>query len=60
MTDRTTAGEPDRYVFIERAKCPACGSSNLQTIRSRNQGDGSTERRTQCRQCFHRFFVVVE
>lgn len=54
------AGERLRYVFIEKARCPACGSAALQTIRSKDQGDGTTERRTQCRVCFHRFFVVVE
>jgi len=56
----TAAAESVRYVFIERARCPACGSTDLQTIRSRPQGDGTTERRTQCRGCHHKFFVIVE
>ena len=54
------AGESLRYVYIERARCPACGSADLQTIRSKDQGDGTVARRTQCRQCFHKFVVVVE
>ena len=56
----TDATERLAYVFIERARCPACGSADLQTLRSKNQGDGTTERRTQCRTCFHKFKVVVE
>ena len=47
-------------VFITRARCPACGSADLQTIRSEDQGDGSTLRRTFCRACFHKFRVIVE
>jgi hypothetical protein len=59
-TDEPRGAEPDRYVFIERAKCPACDSPNLQTIRSQRQDDGTTRRRTRCRTCEHLFFVVVE
>ncbi|MCX7424830.1 MAG: hypothetical protein NTW96_04285 [Planctomycetia bacterium] len=55
-----TGAEPERYVFIRRPQCPKCGSANLQTVRSKAQGDGTVERRTQCRSCYHRFFVVVE
>jgi hypothetical protein len=50
----------DRYVYIERTHCPDCGQTDLQTIRSEDQGDGSTKRRTQCRKCFYKFFVIVE
>jgi len=60
ITDEPLGAEPLRYVYIERPRCPKCGSIDLQTIRSRNQGDGTIERRTQCRGCFHKFFVVVE
>jgi len=60
MNTTTDAGENMRFVFIERPRCPKCGSADLQTVRSKNQGDGTVERRTQCRICFHRFFVVVE
>ena len=59
-TTEPAGDESLRYVFVERTRCPACGSSDLQTIRSKDQGDGTVERRTQCRSCFHRFFVVVE
>ena len=34
------AGESLRYVYIDRARCPACGSVNVKTTRSVNQGDG--------------------
>jgi hypothetical protein len=59
-TDDPAGAEWDRLVFIVRPRCPRCGSADLQTIRSKDQGDGTVERRTQCRSCFHRFFVVVE
>ncbi len=36
-----TADDSLRYVHIERPRCPACGSADLQTIRSKDQGDGS-------------------
>lgn len=52
--------DPESYVFIQRARCPQCGCADLQTIRSRTEADGTVERRTQCRVCFARFFVVVE
>ena len=55
-----SADESLRYVFIPRPRCPACGSTSLQTIRSNDQGDGTTARRTACRECGHRFFVIVE
>ena len=49
-----------RYVYIERPRCPVCGSTNLQTIRSKDQRDGSVSRRTACKECGHRFFVIVD
>jgi transcriptional regulator NrdR family protein len=52
--------DPTQFVFIQRPHCPACGSADLQTIRSKDVGDGIVERRTQCRSCFHKFRVVVE
>lgn len=60
MPDEPRGAESLRYVFIERTRCPVCGSADLQTVRSKNQGDGTVERRTQCRGCFHKFIVVVE
>jgi hypothetical protein len=49
-----------RYVFLERPKCPVCHSPGIRTIRSENQGDGTMRRRTQCRDCQHVFFVIVQ
>lgn len=54
------AAEATRYIFIERAHCPACGSIDLQTLRSQQQGDGVIQRRTLCRTCGHKFFVILE
>jgi DNA-directed RNA polymerase subunit RPC12/RpoP len=56
-----TADDSLRYVFIERPRCPACGSTELQTVRSKSdKTDGSTSRRTACKECGHKFFVIVE
>jgi hypothetical protein len=54
------AGERDRYVYIEKARCPVCGSDDLKTQHSEDQGDGSTKRDTLCRGCGWKFFVVEE
>jgi hypothetical protein len=66
MTDPTEYGDdrlsrPDRLiVFIERPRCPWCGSLNLQTQRSLRQRDGSRKRITVCRDCATNFDVIVE
>lgn len=49
-----------RYVFVERTRCPACGATDLQTLRSKTDQDGSVSRRTACRTCGHKFFVILE
>ncbi len=51
-----------RYVFVQRVavQCPACNSTDLKTLRSKDQGDGTRARRTKCMCCDHRFFVIVE
>jgi ferredoxin-like protein FixX len=51
---------PAAYVFIERARCPECGSCNLRTYHSAPQGDGSVLRHTACRECGTKFRVVAE
>ncbi len=56
-----TKDDSRRYVFIERPRCPECGSTHLRTIRSKSdKNDGSTSRRTVCKACGHKFFVIVE
>jgi hypothetical protein len=52
-----------RYVFIQRiiVQCPGCHSTDLKTLRSKtDKSDGSVSRRTLCKACGHRFFVIVE
>jgi C4-type Zn-finger protein len=49
-----------RYVFVTKTRCPVCDSADLQTIRSKTQDDGTISRRTACRTCGHRFFVILE
>ncbi len=57
-----TIDDQDDYdpVYIRWARCPACDSRNVQTIRSEQNGDGTVTRRSQCRDCFIKFRVVVE
>lgn len=48
------------YVFVTAPACTSCGSTDLLTIRSEANGDGSVTRKTVCRVCSTRFKVVVE
>ncbi len=56
----TDAAETDRYVFIQRPRCPRCASPDLKTQKTIDNGDDSITRETKCRECNHRFFIVVE
>jgi transcriptional regulator NrdR family protein len=47
-------------VFVDRPRCPSCDGIDLKTTKSIDQGDGSTLRRTRCRECGCKFHVVVE
>lgn len=62
MPDLTTtdAAESTRYVFAARIRCPVCSSADLKPLRSIDQGDGTRMRRTLCRECDHRFFVILK
>ncbi len=61
FADLQGVAESLRYVFIARPRCPVCESANLHTIRSRtDRVEGVTTRRTICRGCGHKFFVVIE
>lgn len=59
-TSKDSAAERTRYVYIERPRCPACRGTDLQTVRSKTEPDGSISRRTTCRTCGHKFFVIIE
>lgn len=55
-----TRSEP-RYVFVQRPRCPSCGSVDLKTQRSLpEQSDGSKARCVKCRTCGENFIVVHE
>ena len=41
-------------------RCPQCGSVDLKTQRSVDQGDGTRIRNTVCRTCGKKFFVMAE
>jgi hypothetical protein len=56
----TDAGEYGRYVYIEKPRCPVCGSDELDRKRTVDQGDGSVCRTMNCRACRHHFFVIEE
>jgi hypothetical protein len=47
-------------VWIQWPRCRRCGSMDLKTLRSKNNGDGSWTRRTYCRVCEGRFNVIIE
>ena len=52
---------PDKkLVFIERARCPACESTDLHTRKSMANGDGTLTRDARCRGCDLLFLIVVE
>lgn len=49
------------YLSLVRTHCPKCFGLELRTLRSvRDQGDGSSLRRTLCLACGHRFKIVYE
>ena len=56
-----TRWEDAPLVFVQRPTCPHCGSgATPQTIRSEDNGDGSTTRKSVCARCGERFKVVIE
>ncbi len=58
--DRITKSAPERYVFCERPRCPACGSPDLEAKRTIDRSREAVSRRTLCRGCGHRFILVLE
>ena len=64
MTMTTTPSddpsEIDRYVFVEKVRCPRCGDCDLQITRSKTQEDSSVCRTANCRTCRHHFFIIEE
>ncbi len=52
---------PYRYVTVFIPQCPACESTELDTVRTEPPaGDGSKTQRKKCRECGWRFFLVWE
>lgn len=60
---RERLDEPAKFVFLQGAVCPRCGSfgpkahRHLRTSRSQ---DGSLARATLCQKCNWRFTIVIE
>jgi hypothetical protein len=46
-------------VFVELPKCPACGSLDLKTIRSKTHSPTAVSRTTDCQGCGLRFMVCA-
>ena len=46
--------------FFKLPACPFCGSPDRITVRSSREADGSTSRKTICRQCSQRYVLVLE
>ena len=59
-TDAQHDAEPMETVFLERPRCSLCESTDLETIRSYDQGDGSIMHRKRCKKCDYRFKIVFE
>lgn len=47
------------HLVVERPRCPRCGSYSLFCYRSCHNGDGTRTKWTQCRECAHRFRVII-
>ena len=47
-----------RYVYANRPRCPVCRSSDLQTTRSIDNGDGTRTQSKHCRTCDHSFELI--
>ena len=48
-------------ISVQRPRCPRCGEARLRKYRSLvDQGDGSALWWVQCRDCDHRFKVVLD
>lgn len=52
--------EGARYLFLERPRCPECGSTRLRTYRSVEQEDGTRLRYSECLTCGCRLRIVLE
>ncbi len=47
-----------RFCFVDKPRCPRCGSARLKTLRSMPAEDESRTQRKLCEDCGWRFFVV--
>jgi len=48
------------YLFIERPRCPNCGSLKLRTYRTSRHGDDSLTRHAACADCGQKVLIVLE
>jgi C4-type Zn-finger protein len=58
--DKPTADEPERYVYVELARCPRCHSARLKAYKTLRPEPEVLNRYTLCRDCGHKFIVVAE
>ena len=59
-TNTNDASEFCRYVYVTRPRCPQCQGILLKVYKSRSDPDGPLVRYTRCRECDHRFVVIVD
>lgn len=53
--------EPDKLIYRELVRCPACESTDVRTTRSEpRESDGSRTRWVRCRSCTWPFRIVFE
>jgi hypothetical protein len=48
------------YVYFQKPRCPRCGSANLHGYGTQQNGDGSTTRYADCRDCRQKLLIVAE
>lgn len=52
--------DPARYVYVELATCPTCGSARLRAYKTLpREADGARSRYTRCLDCAARCIVVA-
>ena len=58
MPYANTPGEPLRYVFCERPRCPKCHSTKVKTRSTRSRTEDKIVQLRRCELCRHNFTVV--
>ena len=57
---RASQHDPPVLIFVERPRCPECGSVRLLARKTLDGGDGTITRRCRCDGCGARVDLVLE